>query len=37
MEGLFDFIDTTVLWKDIRYTSERHLRYFVGGQKNNTE
>ena len=21
------------LWKDIRFTSERHLRYFVGGQK----
>ena len=25
-------IDTTALWKDIRFTSERHrLRYVVGG------
>ena len=23
----------TALWKDIRFTSERHLRYIVGGQK----
>ena len=30
----FDFIGTTAaLWKDIRFTSERHLRYIVGGQK----
>ena len=33
MEGFFDFVDTTALWKDIRFTSERHLRYVVGGQK----
>ena len=24
MEGLFDFIDTTTLWKDIQFTPERH-------------
>ena len=24
---------TTALWKDIRFTPERHLRYNVGGQK----
>ena len=24
---------TAALWKDIRFTSERHLRYVVGGQK----
>ena len=31
----FDFIlgTTAALWKDIRSTSERHLRYIVGGQK----
>ena len=30
----FDFIGTTAaLRKDIRFTSERHLRYIVGGQK----
>ena len=33
MEGVFDLIDTTALWKDIRFKSERHLRYIVGGQK----
>ena len=33
MEGLFDFIDTSALWKGVRFTSERHLRYIVGGQK----
>ena len=29
-----DFIlgTTAALWKDIRFTSERHLRYIVGGQ-----
>ena len=32
MEGLFDFVDTIALWKDIRFTSEQHLRYIVGGQ-----
>ena len=32
MEGLFDFVDTAALWKDTRFTSERHLRYIVGGQ-----
>ena len=35
MEGLFDFIVTTALWKDIRFTSERYLRHIVGGQKKN--
>ena len=31
----FDFIlgNTAALWKDIRFTSERHLRSIVGGQK----
>ena len=32
----FDFILGTTAaasWKDIRFTSERHLRYIVGGQK----
>ena len=33
MEGLFDFIDTTTLLKDVRFTLERHLRYIVGVQK----
>ena len=33
MEGLLDFIDTTAFWKDIRFTSERHLRYIFGGQQ----
>ena len=34
----FDFIDRSTIntaassWKDIRFTSERHLRYIVGGQ-----
>ena len=27
MEGLFDFADSIALWKDIRFTSEGHLRY----------
>ena len=26
-------IDTTAIWKDIRFTLEVHLRYVVGGQK----
>ena len=31
----FDFIlgTTAALWNDIRFTSERYLRYIVGGQK----
>ena len=33
MEELFDFVDTTALWKDIRFASERRLRYIVGGHK----
>ena len=32
MEGFFDFVDTTALWKDIRFAG-RHLRYIVGRQK----
>ena len=30
----FDFVlcATAALWKDIRFTWERHLRYIVGGQ-----
>ena len=35
MEGIFDFVDTTTLHKDIRFTSERHLRHIVGGEKKN--
>ena len=32
----FDFIGTTAaLWKDVRFTSEWHLRCIVGGQKYN--
>ena len=31
-------IDPTALWKDIRFTSERHLRYVVAeGKKNNSD
>ena len=31
----FDFIGTTAaLWKDIRVTSERHLRYYIVGGQN---
>ena len=36
VRSLFDsMLGTTadLLWKDIRFTSERHLRYIVGGQK----
>ena len=31
----YDFIlgATAALWKDIRFISERHLRYIVGGKK----
>ena len=32
----FDFIlgaTTAALWKDIRFISERHVRYIVGGRK----
>ena len=35
VEGLLDFVETiaAAVRKDNRFTSERHLRYFVEGQK----
>ena len=30
LKGLFDFLDTKhALWKDIRFTAKRHLRYAI--------
>ena len=35
MEGLFDFVDTTALRKDLRFTSARDLRLLSEGKSKN--
>ena len=35
MEGLFDFVDATALWKDIRFTLERGIYAILSEGNNN--